>query len=57
MNIFDKAKDALKSDRAEQVSDQALARAEALAKSKTGEEHHAKITGVRDSLDKKIGNE
>ena len=57
MSIFDKAKDALNSEKAEQVSDQALDRAESFAKSKAGSEHHDKITGVRDSIDKKIGNE
>ncbi len=57
VSIFDKAKEALNSEKAEQVSDQALDRAEALAKSKAGAEHHDKISGVRDSIDKQVGTE
>lgn len=57
MSNLDKAKDALNSEKAEKVSDQALDRGEAFGKSKAGEKHHDKITGARDSIDKKIGNE
>lgn len=57
MSSFDKAKDALNSQKAEEVSDQALDRGEKFAESKTGDKHRDKITGARDSIDKKVGNE
>lgn len=57
MGIFDKAKDALNSEKAEQVSDKGLDQAEKFASQRAGEEHQEKISNARDSIDKKIGNE
>ncbi|AZQ77351.1 MAG: Rv0909 family putative TA system antitoxin [Flaviflexus sp.] len=57
MGIFDKAKDSLHSEKAEQVSDQALDRAEEFASSKAGDEHQEKISNTRENVDKRIGNE
>lgn len=57
MGIFDKAKDALNSEKAEQVSDKGLDQAEKFASQRAGEEHREKISNARDSIDKKIGNE
>ncbi len=54
---FSKAKDALKSDKAEQISDQGLDKISDFAKSKLGEDKHVKIDSTRENLDKKIGNE
>ncbi|ADH91942.1 antitoxin [Arcanobacterium haemolyticum] len=64
MSIFDKAKEALnsnkdilKSDKAEEISDMVLDKAEDAAKKVAGEKHSDKISQVRGTLDSKIGNE
>ncbi|MCG7279168.1 Uncharacterised protein [Corynebacterium imitans] len=57
MGVFDKAKDALNSDKAEQVTDQGLDKAADAAKDKLGEDKHDKVDQVRDAADKKLGNE
>ena len=57
MGLFDKAKDALHSEKAEEVSDKALDQAETFASQRAGDEHQEKISNVRDTIDKKIGNE
>ena len=53
----DKAKDALNSDKGEQVSDTALDKAVQAADQKTGGGHDAQIDKGRDLADGKIGNE
>lgn len=57
MGVFDKAKDALNSDKAEQVTDQGLDKAADAAKDQLGEDKHDKVDQVRDAADKKLGNE
>ena len=57
MGIFDKAKEMLNSDQAEEHSDKALDQAEKFAKDKAGAEHANKIEKVRDELDARVGNE
>ncbi|QJC21210.1 antitoxin [Arcanobacterium buesumense] len=64
MSLFDKAKEALndnkdilKSEKAEDISDMALDKAEEAAKKATGDDHADKISQVRDVIDSKIGNE
>ena len=53
----DKAKDALNSDKGEQVSDSALDKAGQAADQKTGGGHDAQIDKGRDLADGKLGNE
>lgn len=57
MGVFDKAKDALNSDKAEQVTDQGLDKAADAAKDKLGEDKHDKVDQAREAADKKLGNE
>ncbi|USR79560.1 antitoxin [Arcanobacterium pinnipediorum] len=57
MSLFDKAKEALNSDQAEELTDKVLDKAEEVAKDKLGEEHTDKIDTVRDTIDSKLGNE
>lgn len=57
MNIFDKAKDMLTSDKAEEISDKALDAAAAAANKVTGSKHADKVEGVRDAVDARVGNE
>lgn len=57
MGIFDKAKDALNSDKGEEISDQGLDRAADAATEKFGDEHADKITGARDKADEHLGPE
>ncbi|QRV02346.1 antitoxin [Arcanobacterium phocisimile] len=57
MSLFDKAKDALNSDKAEELTDKALDKAEEVAKDKLGAEHEDKIDSVRGVIDSKLGNE
>jgi MT0933-like antitoxin protein len=57
MGLMDKAKDALDSDKGEQISDKALDKGEQLADAKTGGDHDAQIDKGRDFADGKIGNE
>ncbi|MGC5614999.1 antitoxin [Georgenia sp. Z1491] len=57
MGIFDKAKDALSSDKGEEYSDKGLDAAGNAADNVSGGKHSDKIDGVRDNLDGRIGNE
>lgn len=57
MSIFDKAKGALNSDKAEEISDKGLDSAEKFATDKFGAEHADKISKGRDAIDERIGNE
>ncbi|NEK59980.1 antitoxin [Geodermatophilus sabuli] len=57
MSMMDKAKDALSSDKGEQVSDKALDKGGDLADQKTGGDHDAQIDKGRDIADGKIGNQ
>lgn len=57
MGIFDKAKDALNSDKGEQYSDQALDKGETFASDKLGDKHSDKVSGTRDKIDERLGNE
>ena len=57
MGIFDKAKDALNSDKGEQVSDSALDKGADIAKSKLREDKADKIDSARDQLDERIGSQ
>lgn len=53
----DKIGEALKSEQAEGVSDGALDAAAEFVKKVAPEEHHDTVQGVRDNIDKSIGNE
>ena len=57
MGMMDKAKDALNSDKGEQVSDQGLDKAGQIADQKTGGTHDAQIDKARDLADGKLGTE
>ena len=57
MGLMDKAKDALNSDKGEQISDQGLDKAGQVVDQKTGGTHDAQIDKGRDLADGKIGNE
>ena len=57
MSMMDKAKDALNSDKGEQVSDKALDKGEQLADQKTGGTHDAQIEKGVTLADKQLGNE
>ena len=57
MGLVDKAKDALHSDKAEEVSDQGIDKAKDAASEKTGGKYDDKIDKAGDEADKKIGNE
>ena len=57
MGIFDTAKEALKSEKAEEISDGILDKAEGLAEDKLGADKAAKVADVRDKIDGAIGNE
>ncbi|WP_165068181.1 antitoxin [Marisediminicola senii] len=52
-----KTRDALKSEKAEGVSDSILDTASGLANKVTGNKHADKIDKARDAADKKIGND
>lgn len=52
----DKISEALKSDKAEEISDSALAAGAEFVKKIAPDEHDAKIDEVRDNIDKSIGN-
>ncbi|HCG2963353.1 TPA: antitoxin [Corynebacterium striatum] len=56
MGIFDKAKDALNSDKGEQISDSALDKGAEVAQGKLGEDNADQIKQGRDKLDDHIGN-
>jgi len=53
----DKIEDALKSDKAEEISDKVLGGAADLANKLTGGKYADKVEEVRENLDGKIGNE
>lgn len=53
----DKIEEALKSEKAEDVSDKLLAGAADAIKKVVPEEHHAKVDETRDNVDKHIGNQ
>lgn len=56
-DFADSAKDALKSEQAEGISDNVLDGAEDLANKVTGGKFADQIDGLRDEADKHIGNE
>lgn len=56
MGIFDKANEALHSDKAEEISDRALDGASDFAKKVSGGRFDEKIDGVRNSLDERVGS-
>ncbi|HAT1138049.1 TPA: antitoxin [Corynebacterium striatum] len=56
MGIFDKAKDALNSDKGEQISDSVLDKGAEVAQDKLGEDKADQIKQGRDKLDDQIGN-
>jgi len=53
----DKIDEVLKSEQAEGVSDSVLDAGADFVKKLTPDEHDAKVDGVRDNIDKSIGNE
>ncbi|MDO9398022.1 MAG: Rv0909 family putative TA system antitoxin [Herbiconiux sp.] len=53
----DKVKQALKSEKAEDISDKLLDGVTAAAKKATGGKHDDKIDGARDKADRAVGNE
>jgi hypothetical protein len=55
--LADKAKDALSSDKGEQMSDKALDKAGQAADQKTGGGHDAQIDKGRDLADGKLGDQ
>ncbi len=55
--LGDKAKDALNSDKGEQMSDKALDKGEQVADQKTGGGHDAQVDKGRDLADGKLGNQ
>ncbi|HAT1547346.1 hypothetical protein HMPREF3153_10115 [Corynebacterium sp. HMSC06C06] len=56
MGIFDKAKDALNSEKGEQISDLVLDKGAEVAQDKLGEDKADQIKQGRDKLDDQIGN-
>ena len=56
MGIFDKAKDALNSEKGEQISDSVLDKGAEVAQDKLGEDKADQIKQGRDKLDDPIGN-
>ncbi len=61
MSFIDKAKDAardaLKSDKVEDVTDKVLDKAEQVASEKLGTEHAEKVRTVRDKIDEQLGDQ
>jgi hypothetical protein len=55
VGLMDKAKDALNSDKGEQLSDQALDKGGQVADQKTGGQHTSQIDKGRDLADERIG--
>lgn len=53
----DKVEDALKSDKAEEISDKVIGGVADFAKKIIPAEHHAKIDDVADKIDKSVGND
>lgn len=56
MGIFDKVKDALNSEKGEQISDSVLDKGAEVAQDKLGEDKADQIKQGRDKLDDQIGN-
>ena len=56
-DFADSARDALKSEQAEDISDKVLDGAEDLANKVTGGKFADQVDGLRDEADKHIGNE
>lgn len=56
-DIINEAKDAVKSEQAEEISDNILDGAENLIDKVTGGKFAEQVDDVRDAIDKKIGNE
>jgi hypothetical protein len=57
VGLMDKAKDALNSDKGEQISDQGLDKAGQVVDQKTGGTHDAQIEKGVTIADKKLGNQ
>jgi len=55
MGIFDKAKDALNSDKGEEFTDKGLDKAADAAKGKLGEDKADQVDKARDAIDDKLG--
>jgi len=53
----DKVQEFIKSEQAEDISDKVLGGAADAAKKVVPEEHHGTVDGVRDHVDKAVGNE
>lgn len=56
-NLAGRARDALNSDKGEQISDQGLDKAEQTTSGIGGSQHSDKIAQGRDAADKRVGNE
>lgn len=56
MGIFDKAKDAIDSDKLEEATNEGLDKAEDFAKDKLGEDKAEHVDKARDAIDDKLGN-
>lgn len=57
MSIFDKAKEALTSDKGEEITDKVFDAAENFAAEKLGADKAEQVRQAREALDAKIGNE
>lgn len=57
VSIFDKAKEALNSDKGEEITDKAFDAVEKFAAEKLGADKADKVKQAREALDAKIGNE
>lgn len=55
MGIFDKAKEALNSEKGEEVTKEGLDKAENFAKDKLGEDKADQVDKARDAIDDKLG--
>lgn len=55
MGIFDKAKEALNSEKGEEVTKEGLDKAEDFAKDKLGEDKADQVDKARDAIDEKLG--
>lgn len=55
MGIFDKAKEALNSEKGEKVTKEGLDKAENFAKDKLGEDKADQVDKARDAIDDKLG--
>ncbi|MBK4140890.1 antitoxin [Corynebacterium macginleyi] len=55
MGIFDKAKEALNSEKGEEVTKEGLDKAEDFAKDKLGEDKADQVDKARDAIDDKLG--